>query len=128
MLVCFRSQPSCHTSLKFAGYSNLLNGDILKMSNLKLSQPGVFRDRPPKPTRNPRPPTNLQVEEKEHITSVSSSKIKELNQALKGHAKSYSSELQRDSKSLNHFRGTKVLVKSHYWKPWKSSNSLKRLR
>ena len=41
MPVCLRSQPSCHASLKFAGYSNLLNGDILKMSNLKLSQPGV---------------------------------------------------------------------------------------
>ena len=42
MPVCLRSQPSCHASVKFAGYSNLLNGDILKMSNLKLSQPGVF--------------------------------------------------------------------------------------
>ena len=42
MLVCLRSQPSCYASLKFAGYSNLLNGDILKMSNLKLSQPGVL--------------------------------------------------------------------------------------
>ena len=41
MPVCLRSQPSCHVSLIFAGYSNLLNGDILKMSNLKLSQPGV---------------------------------------------------------------------------------------
>ena len=41
MSVCLRSQPSCHASLKFAGYSNLLNGDILKMSNLKLFQPGV---------------------------------------------------------------------------------------
>ena len=41
MPVCLRSHPSCHASLKFAGYSNLLNGDILKMSNLKLSQPGV---------------------------------------------------------------------------------------
>ena len=41
MPVCLWSQPSCHASLKFAGYSNLLNGDILKMSNLKLSQPGV---------------------------------------------------------------------------------------
>ena len=41
MPVCLKSQPSCHASLKFAGYSNLLNGDILKMSNLKLSQPGV---------------------------------------------------------------------------------------
>ena len=42
MPVCLRSQPSCHASLKFAGYSNLLNRDILKMSNLKLSQPGVL--------------------------------------------------------------------------------------
>ena len=42
MPVCLRSQPSCHASLKLVGYSNLLNGDILKMSNLKLSQPGVF--------------------------------------------------------------------------------------
>ena len=42
MPVCLRSQPSCHASLKFAGYSNLLNGDILKMSNLELSQPGVY--------------------------------------------------------------------------------------
>ena len=42
MPVCLWSQPSCHVSLKFAGYSNPLNGDILKMSNLKLSQPGVI--------------------------------------------------------------------------------------
>ena len=41
MLVCFWSQPSCHVSLKIVGYSNLQNGDILKMSNLELSQPGV---------------------------------------------------------------------------------------
>ena len=41
MPVCLRSQPSCHASLKFEGYSNLLFLDILKMSNLKLSQPGV---------------------------------------------------------------------------------------
>ena len=42
MSVCLRSQPFCHALLKFAGYSNLLNGDILKMSNLKLFQPGVM--------------------------------------------------------------------------------------
>ena len=41
MPICLWSQPSCHVSLKFAGYSNLLNEDVLKMSNLKLSQPGV---------------------------------------------------------------------------------------
>ena len=42
MPVCLHPQPSCHASLKFAGYSNLLNGDILKMSNLKLSQPSMW--------------------------------------------------------------------------------------
>ena len=41
MPVCLRSRPSGRASLKFAGYSNLLNGDILKMSNLKLSQLGM---------------------------------------------------------------------------------------
>ena len=50
MPVCLRSQPSCHASLKFVGYSNLLNGDILKMSNLKLSQPGVQRQQMDKQT------------------------------------------------------------------------------
>ena len=44
MPVCLRSEPSCHASLKFTGYSNLLNGDILKTSNLKLSQPGMDRE------------------------------------------------------------------------------------
>ena len=29
-----RSQPSCHASLKFAGYSNLLNRDILKITSV----------------------------------------------------------------------------------------------
>ena len=33
--------PTCLRSLEFEGYSNLQNGDILKMSNLKLSQPSV---------------------------------------------------------------------------------------
>ena len=45
MPVYLRSQPSCHASLKFAGYSNLPNGDILKMSNSELSQPGVKMDK-----------------------------------------------------------------------------------
>ena len=85
----------------------------------RQSQPVVqqapiqIRIKPPKPTRKPPPPPNLHVEEKEHITDVSSSKIKELSRALKGHAKSYGIELQDDSKPLNHFTNTKVLVKSH---------------
>ena len=40
-------------------------------------------------------------------------KIKELNQALKGHAKSYGIELQDNLNPLNHFTKTKALVKSH---------------
>ena len=40
-------------------------------------------------------------------------KLKELNQALKGHAKSYGIELQDNLNPLNHFTKTKALVKSH---------------
>ena len=54
---------------------------------------------PPKPTRKPPPPP--------------SSKIKELNRALKGRAKSYGIELQDILNPLNHFTKTKVLVESH---------------
>ena len=46
-----------------------------------IQPPEQFRNkqRPPKPTRKPPPPPILQLEEKEHITNVPSSKIKELN-------------------------------------------------
>ena len=67
--------------------------------------------RPPKPTR--KPPPIPKGEEKEHITSVPVPKIKELNQALKGHAKSYGIELQDNLNLLNHFIKTKALVESH---------------
>ena len=40
-------------------------------------------------------------------------KIKELNPALKSHAKSYGIELQDNLNPLNHFTKTKVLVESH---------------
>ena len=40
-------------------------------------------------------------------------KIKELNRALKGHAKSHGIELQDNLNPLNHFTKTKALVKSH---------------
>ena len=40
-------------------------------------------------------------------------KIKELNQALKGHAKSYEIELQDNLKPLNHFKETRPLTGSH---------------
>ena len=65
--------------------------------------------RPPKPTRKPPPPPIPQVED--HIINVP--KIKELNKALKGHAKSYGIELQDNSNPLNHFTKTRALVESH---------------
>ena len=60
--------------------------------------------KPPKPKRPPM---------KEHITNVPSSKIRELNRALKGHARSYGIELQDSLNPLNHFTKTKALVESH---------------
>ena len=65
--------------------------------------------RPLKPTR--KPPPIPQVED--HIINVPVAKIKELNKALKGHAKSYGIELQDNLNPLNHFTKTKTLVKSH---------------
>ena len=65
--------------------------------------------RPLKPTR--KPPPVPQVEE--HITNVPVPKIKELNQALKGHAKSYEIELQDNLNPLNHFTKTRPLTESH---------------
>ena len=72
-----------------------------------------MRIKPPKPTRKPPPPPILQLEEKGPITDVPPSKIKELNRALKGHAKSYGIELQDNSNLLNHLTKTKALVESH---------------
>ena len=40
-------------------------------------------------------------------------KIKKLNKALKGHAKSYEIELQHNFKPLNHFTKTRPLTESH---------------
>ena len=85
----------------------IVNEDII------LPPPEQFRDRSPKPTRKPLPPPIPQVEEKKHITNVTSFKIKELNQALKGHAESYGIELQDNLNLLNHFTKTKALVESH---------------
>ena len=72
----------------------------LKMQNAR---------RPPKPTR--KPPPVPQVEE--HITNVPVPKIKELNRALKGHAKSYEIELQDNLNPLNHFTKTRPQTESH---------------
>ena len=66
---------------------------------------------PPKPTRKPPPPPIPQVEE--HITNVPVPKIKELNKALKGHAKLYGIELQDNLNLLNHFTKTRPQTESH---------------
>ena len=72
----------------------------LKMQNAR---------RPQKPTR--KPPPVPQVEE--HITNVPVPKIKELNKALKGHAKSYEIELQDNLNPLNHFTKARPQTESH---------------
>ena len=76
-----------------------------------IQPPERFRDarRPPKPTR--KPPPVPQVEE--DITNVPVLKIKELNKALKGHAKSYEIELLDNLNPLNHFTKTRPLTESH---------------
>ena len=102
-------------SKKVRNHEDLLDNDPFKDEvSQPVPQPITL---PQKPTRRiPKPtikPPILQVEEKEHITDVPSSKIKELNRALKGHPKLYRIELQDDLNSLNHFTKTKVLVESH---------------
>ena len=64
--------------------------------------------KPAKP-RTDKPPIPL-VED--HIINVPVPKIKELNKALKGHAKSYGIELLDNLNPLNHFTKTRALVKS----------------
>ena len=66
-------------------------------------------DRPPKPTRKPPPVPKVE----KHITNVSVPKIKELNRALKVHAKSYEIELQDNLNPLNHFTKTRPQTESH---------------
>ena len=59
---------------------------------------------------------NLQykpLQEPGSITNKPSPEIKELNRALKGHAKLYEIEIQNNLNPLNHFTKTKVLVESH---------------
>ena len=90
---------------KVSNHEDLLDNDPFKN---EVAHEPAKRIKPPKPARKPPPPPIPQVEEK-----VPSSKIKELNQAFKGHAKSYDIELQDNLNPLNHFTKTKALVKSH---------------
>ena len=99
--------------------------ELVVQENQKAQKP--IR-RPPKPQRSPPPPppppkksmkTQLQfrddkpLQEPDSITDKPSPKIKELNRALKGHAKLYEIEIQDNLNPLNHFTKTKVLVESH---------------
>ena len=97
-------------SKKVSNHEDLLSNNPFKD---EVAQEPAKRIKPPKPTRKPPPSPIPQVEEKEHITNVTSSKIRELNQAVKGHAKSYGIELQDNLNPLNHFTKTKALIESY---------------
>ena len=72
-----------------------VNGDLI------LPPPEQFQDGY-NPIPKPRTDRPLQIP-----------KLKELNRALKGHAKSYGIERQDNLNPLNHFTKTKALVESH---------------
>ena len=99
-------------SNKVRNHEDLLDNDPFKD---EVPQPITLAQKPtrriPKPTRKPPPPPIPQVEDR--IINVSVPKIRELNKALKGHAKSYGIELQDNLNPLNHFTKTKSLVESH---------------
>ena len=97
-------------SKKVSNHEDVLDNDPFKD---EVAQEPAKRIKPPKPTRKPPPPPIPQVKEKEHISNVTSSKIKELNKALKGHAKSYGIDIQDYLNPLDHFTKTKVFVESH---------------
>ena len=88
-------------SKKVSNHEDLLNNDLFK---------DEVAQEPAKP-RTDRPPPIPQAED--HIINVAVPKIKELNKALKGHAKSYGIELQDNLNPLNHFTKTRALVESH---------------
>ena len=88
-------------SKKASNHEDLLNNDPFK--------DGVAQE-PAKP-RTDRPPPIPQAED--HIINVPVPKIKELNKALKGHAKSYGIELLDNLNPLNHFTKTRALIESH---------------
>ena len=71
-------------SKKVRNHEDLLDNNPFKGDlSQPVPQPIILPQKPtrhiPKPTRKPPPPPILQLEEKEHITAVPSSEIKELN-------------------------------------------------
>ena len=95
-------------SKKVSNHEDLLDNDPFKD---EVAQEPAKRIKPPKPTRNPPPPPIPQVED--NIINVPVPEIKELNKALKGHAKSYGIELQNYLNPLDHFTKTKAFIESH---------------
>ena len=100
-------------SKKVHNHVDLLDNDPFKDEvSQPVLQPITLLQKPtrriPKPTRKPPPPPI-----KEHTTNVPSSNIKELNRALKGHAKSYRIKLQDNLNPLNHFTKARSFIKSH---------------
>ena len=104
-------------SKKVSNHENLLNNNLFKdevaqePAKPRTDRPLQMQNarRPPKLTR--KPPPIPQVED--HLINVLVPKVKELNRALKGHAKSYGIELQDNLNPLNHFTKTRALVESH---------------
>ena len=96
-------------SKKVSNHEDLLNRNPFK--DEVAQEPAKPRTDRPLQKQNARRPPIPQVED--HIINVPVPKIKELNKALKGHAKSYGIELQDNLNPLNHFTKTKTLVKSH---------------
>ena len=95
-------------SKKVHNHEHLLDNDPFKDG---VAQEPAKRIKPPKSTRKPPPPPIPQVED--HIINVPVPEIKELNRALKEHAKSYGIELQDNLNPLNHFTKTRALIESH---------------
>ena len=95
-------------SKKVSNHEDLLDNDPFKY---EVTQEPAKRIKPPKPTRKPPPPPVPQVEDR--IINVPVPMIKELNKALKRHAKSYGIEIQDYLNPLDHFTKTKAFVESH---------------
>ena len=116
-------------SKKVSNHEHLLNNNPFKdevaqePAKPRTDRPLQIQNarRPPKPTR--KPPPIPQVED--HIINVPVPKIKELNKALKGHAKSYGIELQDNLNPLNHFTKTRALIESHLENLLKDMNGFK---
>ena len=99
-------------SKKVSNHEDLLNNDPFK-DEVAQEPTKPRNDRPlqMQNARRPPPPPIHQVED--HIINMPVPKIKELNRALKRHAKSYGIELLDNLNPLNHFTKTKTLIKSH---------------